>query len=423
MNRNKVFIVFVIVCIGLAACASPPLASTSSGFAPSSDSQPAAGVDPSGATQGQPAAESSTTTQTDAPRHSDVDLTHLEVGDGKYSTSPQVGYVYSCITQFNGGGATGTGNWVNGDGTWDATQKAVIDGSVTWPHSFTITVQGDQRIFTGNDLPDHPTGNYPVSPSDDAYAVDRNPNSIREQTVNFSVPANPTAAVQPNCVGGEVGVMLSGVVIFSAFDAMGRDAVANEVQDECDGHPQRTGFYHYHSLSNCIEDTSTSGHSSLVGYAFDGYGIYGYYGEDGGEVTNEDLDQCHGHTHMIEWDGQFLELYHYHATHEFPYVIGCFHGTPAVRALSGEGGPQGGQQRGQGQGQNQPAGQNQPTGPLGGAQGGQGQQPPQEAITACSGLSVGASCSINTPNGVVSGTCGAPPNSTQLACMPAGGRP
>jgi hypothetical protein len=325
------------------------------------------------------------------------------------------------MTQFNGGGATGTGVWMNGDGAWDATKKSVVDGSVTWPHSFTVTLQGDQRVMTGNDLPDHPTGNYPVSSSDDAYAVDRNPNSIREQSITLTIPANPTAAAQPNCVGGEVGIMLSGVVIFSAFDAEGRDAVAHEVQDECDGHPQMSGFYHYHSLSDCIEDTSTSGHSALMGYAFDGFGIFGYYGEDGAEVTNEDLDVCHGHTHVVEWDGQMVEMYHYHATHEFPYVVGCFHGTPAVRALSAGEGQVGGQQ-GQGQGQNQPAGQTQPTGPVGGAQG-QGGQPPQEAINACIGLSTGASCSINTPNGTVTGACGTPPNSTQLACMPASGPP
>lgn len=402
MSRNKLFVLFVIICIGLAACAPPPLSSTSSGSAPSSDSQPAADLS-------QPVAVTEShveETDSDHAHTSDVDLTHLELGDGKYSTSPQVGYVYTCQTSFNfnGGGAQGAeGNWMNGDGTWDATKKAVVDGSVTWPSSFAISLQGDQRVFTGNDLPDHPTGNFPISASDDAYTYDRNPNSISGQSITLSLPANPTAAIQPNCVGGEVGIMLSGVVIFSAFDAEGRDAPAHEVQDECDGHPQVSGFYHYHNLSDCIEDTSTSGHSSLVGYAFDGYGIYGYYGEDGKEVTNEDLDACHGHTHMIEWNGQMVEMYHYHATHEFPYVVGCFHGTPAVRALSaGEGG------QGQGQGQ-QPAGQTQPTGQVGGVQGQQGQQPPQEAITACSSLSVGSACSINTPNGTVSGTCSTPP--------------
>jgi hypothetical protein len=363
----------------------------------------------------------------DAPHHSDVDLTRLEVGDGKYSTSPRAGYVFSCQTQFNGGGATGTGSWMNGDGTWDATRKAVVDGSVTWPHSFSISVQGNQRVFTGNNLPDHPTGTYPISSGDDAYAVDRNPNSISEQSINFSIPANPGAAAQPNCVGGEVGFMLSGVVIFNAFDAAGRDAGAHEVQDECDGHPQMSGFYHYHSLSDCFEDTA-SGHSALMGYAFDGFGIYGYYGEDGAEMTNEDLDECHGHTHAVEWDGQFVEMYHYHATHEFPYTVGCFHGTPSVRALTAGGGQ--GQPGGQAPGQNQPSGGNQPTGPAGGGQGqptgpagaGQG-QPPQQAITACMGLSQGASCTINSPNGTITGTCGLPPNSTQLACVPAGGPP
>jgi hypothetical protein len=288
---------------------------------------------------------------------------------------------------------------MNGDGTWDATKKAVVDGSVTWPHSFTITVQGDQRVFTGNDLPDHPTGVFPISPSDDAYAVDRNPNSIQSQTVTFGVPANPSVAAQPTCVGGEVGIMLSGVVIFNAFDAEGRDAPAHEVQDACDGHPQQSGFYHYHSLSDCIEDT-TSGHSALVGYAFDGFGIYGYYGEDGKELTNQDLDACHGHTHVIEWDGRLVEMYHYHATHEFPYVVGCFKGTPSVRAVSGDGGQDGGQPQG---------------GQQGGGQGG----PPQEAINACVGLSQGAACAV----GSNTGTCQTPPNTTQLACVPAGGPP
>lgn len=416
MNRKKLLGIWIILCVTLAACAPAPQTGTLAGSAPLNDSQPATddSAQPVAVTE---AASHETGTDSDHPHTSDVDLTRLEVGDGKVSTSPQVGYVYSCTTQFNGGGATGTGSWMNGDGTWDATKKAMVDGSVIWPHSFNISVQGNQRVFTGNNLPDHPTGNYPVSTNDDAYTVDRNPNSIREQSVNFSIPANPTAAAQPNCIGGEVGIMLSGVVIFSAFDAEGRDAVVHEVQDACDGHPQAGGYYHYHSMSDCVEDSSTSGHSDLVGYAFDGYGIFGFYGEDGAEVTNEDLDACHGHTHVIEWDGQMVEMYHYHVTNEFPYTVGCFHGMPAVRGIStGEGGMGGGQP----QGGQQPTGQTQPAGLGGGVQ---GQQPPQEAITACVGLSTGAACSVTTPNGTLSGTCGAPPNSTQLACIPAGGPP
>ena len=399
---TKIFITVVVV---LASCAPPPPPPPPQGQPPVNQENPPQ--------QGQPVTESvpptsevsptsESHTHSAAPHTSDVDLSRLTLGDGKYSASPQVGYVYSCQTQFNFQGTGGQGlegNWLNGDGTWDATKKTVVDGSVTWPHSFTISIQGDQRIFTGNDLPDHPTGIYPISPSDDAYTYDRNPNSIREQSVTLSLPANPVVAAQPTCVGGEVGILLSGVVLFNAFDADGRDAPAHEVQDNCNGHPQVSGFYHYHNLSDCLEDNAT-GHSALIGYAFDGFGIYGYYGEDGDELTNTDLDECHGHTHVTEWDGQFVEMYHYHATHEFPYVVGCFKGTPAVRALSSEAGQ---------------GGQTQPGSQQGGGQGG----PPQEAINACVGLSDGASCSI----GGTSGTCRIPPNTSQLACVPAGGPP
>ena len=62
-------------------------------------------------------------------------------------------------------------------------------------------------------------------------------------------------------------------------------------------------------------------------------------------LTNADLDECHGHTHAIAWDGRTVTMYHYHATWEFPYVLGCFRGTSTVRAPafgSGAGGPPGG---------------------------------------------------------------------------------
>lgn len=65
----------------------------------------------------------------------------------------------------------------------------------------------------------------------------------------------------------------------------------------------------------------------------------------------------------------------------------------------------------------------QPAGNQQGSGFGTAQQPPQEAIAACAGMTQGTACNINTSNGTVSGTCGAPPNTSQLACMPAGGPP
>jgi hypothetical protein len=64
----------------------------------------------------------------------------------------------------------------------------------------------------------------------------------------------------------------------------------------------------------------------LFGYAFDGFGIYGPRGDDGKMVTNEQLDECHGHTHSVLWDGKMKKIYHYHLNNEYPYSVGCFKG-------------------------------------------------------------------------------------------------
>jgi len=196
----------------------------------------------------------------------------------------------------------------------------------------------------------HNTGTYPVSSKDVAYNYDRNPNSIKQQTITFSVPKNPTTLSSPQCVGGEVGIATTGVLIFNAFDAGGRDAVAVEVQDKCDGHPQEGGYYHYHGYSTCFKDQSKDGeHSDLLGYAFDGFGLYGLKDEDGVELSSSDLDECHGHTHTISWDGQQVEMYHYHMTRDFPYTVSCFRGKASVNQLSAGGRSGGGQENQNGQ--------------------------------------------------------------------------
>jgi hypothetical protein len=54
----------------------------------------------------------------------------------------------------------------------------------------------------------------------------------------------------------------------------------------------------------------------------------GVRGENGDTLTNADLDACYGHTHAMTRDGATVTLYHYHATYEFPYTVGCYNGTP-----------------------------------------------------------------------------------------------
>jgi hypothetical protein len=261
-----------------------------------------------------------------------LDLTRLPIGDGKLNSSAKIGSVFSCQTAFPPiGGAFRDGPWIKSDGTFDFMAKAIVDGNVSWTSRQTIQLENTTNSLTSNGLPNHPTGTYPVSSSDDAYQYDRNPNTIQAQVIHYALPANPTVAASPTCLnGGPIGIALTGAVFFDALDGSGKDAVAHELQDACQGHPERTGQYHYHNLTSCLSDPGSE-HSSLMGYALDGFGLYGKRGEGGKILTNADLDECHGHTHEIVWNGQTVSMYHYHATDEYPYTLGCYRGTPSVR--------------------------------------------------------------------------------------------
>jgi hypothetical protein len=262
-----------------------------------------------------------------------IDLRRIPIGDGRIATEPKVGYVWSCRTEFRGPrrhGAHAAGDWIGTDRTYDITNKPTVNGRVYWQGKFQIATTDTQRQIVSNQLPQDPTGTFPIAPEDDAYRFDRNPNSIRSVAAKFDLPAAPKLADRPACVPmGQVGILLNGGYLFNALDANGKDAVAHEIQDSCQGHPERHGTYHYHSITTCLNDRDPGqGHSQLMGYALDGFGIYGHRIQNGKTATNLDLDVCHGHTHSIDWDGKQTSMYHYHATWEYPYTIGCFRGTP-----------------------------------------------------------------------------------------------
>jgi len=266
---------------------------------------------------------------------SPVSQTAIPLGDGKVSTAPEAGTVDSCTSRFRVGGARHSGPWIDAAaGTWNATTKVHVEGSNSWPdasHAFTLS--GSERTLATDDLPvGQPTGNFPISTTDPAYQYDTNPNSVSAQSFRWTVPADPTAASAPSCVGlGPIGVSTDGVVIFDALDAAGRDAGAHEIQDSCDGHPQAAGIYHYHTVSPCLPGVSSGpGSSTLVGYALDGYGIYAERDAHGNLPTDADLDACHGRTSSVTWDGRRVVMYHYDMTTEYPYTLGCYHGTPVA---------------------------------------------------------------------------------------------
>jgi hypothetical protein len=329
----------------------------------------------------------------DSLAQTSLDARSLPLGDGRVSSAPKPGYVFACMTQFRGGGAQHSGDWIHG-ATWDSTTKIHVRGEIAWADArFSVTTENGERRIAGNGLPvGHTTGIFPVERSDPAFQIDRNPNRIESQQIVFSLPLFPRVAQAPSCVPmGIIGVTLSGVALFNALDAAGRDAVAHEVQDLCNGHPERSGTYHYHGPSPCVPGATMK--NTLIGYALDGFGITSMYDENGRELTNADLDECHGRVSRIPWNGGEVQMYHYVMTRGYPYTVGCYRGVPLRLARAGDG-PRAGK------------------GPEGGPP-----RPPAEAIAACAGLSSGEPCRFTSPRGdAVVGTCRSPAGG--LACVP-----
>lgn len=188
------------------------------------------------------------------------------------------------------------------------------------------------------------------------------PNSLAAQDMTWRVPLNPAVAANPTSIVnrlGTLGFSVTGLAIYGptegpvpATEAFG-DPVANGILDQCKGHTGPRSEYHLHA----VEATTYCGFgpSPIVGYALDGFPIYGPRGcldtacdqvvtfNSGYELTGDPttyswnaytyrassdptvLDACNG---RIGPDG----TYRYYATSTFPYTFGCFKGTPTSQS-------------------------------------------------------------------------------------------
>ena len=132
-------------------------------------------------------------------------------------------------------------------------------------------------------------------PSHDVGPFSGNPNIPAAQNRTARIPRAPQVqtSTKTNVGLGNVGIMINGATFFDPRDAMSYNNQnvwhqnANVFEavsfDNAPGHPQQQGVYHYHqkpiSLLNQIDPGNTGQHHSpLIGFAFDGFPIYGPYG-------------------------------------------------------------------------------------------------------------------------------------------------
>ncbi len=118
-----------------------------------------------------------------------------------------------------------------------------------------------------------------------------NPNTPANQDFTFKITRTPQENVGTliNAGLGHIGVWRNGVSIFNAKDGMSynnqgiwnRDALVFEGNsfDACLGHPAPNGEYHHHVSPICLYvHTNDEVHSDLIGFAFDGFPVYGAFG-------------------------------------------------------------------------------------------------------------------------------------------------
>ncbi|MFT5520729.1 MAG: arylsulfatase A-like enzyme [Enterobacterales bacterium] len=206
------------------------------------------------------------------------------------------------------------------------------------------------------------------------------PNDVSEQDIVFEITASPIPVANPTAISLNVdnAILLNGVkvdLLAAACFGVGDGKIGcNDINqpwrydpmyldngfqvDSHNAHSQPNGSYHYHGKPNALfSDVNTNEVSPLVGFAADGFPIFGSYfesigsirkalssfqlkagsrpsgaGEPGGAYDGTyrddyefvdgsgDLDQCNGMT----IDG----VYGYYVTDGFPYVLSCFTGVP-----------------------------------------------------------------------------------------------
>jgi len=142
----------------------------------------------------------------------------------------------------------------------------------------------------------------------------------------WRIPLNPVPAKEPmsaknNFFRGAIAIAVNGVPIFNPIKNDGKtDTLLAGELDNFGGHCGRADDYHYHIAPVHLEKQTGAG--KPVGWALDGYPIFGY--QDPTAKDFAPLDAMNGHTGP---DGQ----YHYHATKTYPYLNGGFHGEVVER--------------------------------------------------------------------------------------------
>ena len=141
----------------------------------------------------------------------------------------------------------------------------------------------------------------------------------------WMIPLHPVVSKTPLSIRGRflrgaIAVAANGIPIFNPQNNRGEISQEIGELDRWGGHCGRADDYHYHAAPLHLQDVVGKG--AAIAFALDGYPILGLTEPDGSKPVG--LDSFNGH------DSPSLG-YHYHASRQYPYVNGGFHGEVVER--------------------------------------------------------------------------------------------
>jgi hypothetical protein len=260
-------------------------------------------------------------------------------------------------------------------GNYCATVKDV-NVDTTFNAKFSISHIGGVCIILTDAIPNHDFNDNPEK----AFPAD---NKVKKQNYRFVITDHPAFAtrITPLSLDRYNAVLLDGAVVDLLSDGccchdkkicgdgiigcndinypwrkdpMFRNGEFNP--DSHNAHSQPDGTYHYHGPPNTLYDTSGEKESPVIGFAADGFPIYGPYINDNGTIRSvtssyqlktgdRPKNSCPGE----EYDGTYIDDYEYvagsgdldecngmtrnghygyYVTFKYPYMINAFKGTP-----------------------------------------------------------------------------------------------
>lgn len=256
---------------------------------------------------------------------------------------------------------------------------------VHWTSNVAISYGDGSWTFTSDGRPsstfvarNYAAPSNPFAVSATGATIHSSSSVLSDQNYDYTLPLSPRYSKRTTTTNqGPIGFLLDGAALYNPYEAnhatvatadnfvITVQGVTASFLDDCDGHPGPGGQYHYHGLPSCLVAYATSGSKVqvasvtstrgtattpvdesnpaskkpvILGFAFDGYGIYDNVSMNGSKVPVSKLDSCNGIFSPVP--GYPHGVYHYvlENVKGARSSIGCYHGVVSsayTKALEG----------------------------------------------------------------------------------------